>query len=271
MGAMWDLGKNNVLGVLVDAVDYGAAVHKVISAARDRRGYAVTALAVHGIMTGVQDAEHRYRLNQFDLVTPDGQPVRWALNLLHGTHLAERVYGPTLTLAVCAAAADEGLPVYFYGSRPEVLERLVENLSAQYPGLVVAGAEPSKFRRTTLDEKAEIARRIRASGARIVFVGLGCPRQEIFAYEYRDLLGMPVLAVGAAFDYHAGLLDEPPAWIQRSGLQWLYRLVQEPSRLWRRYLLLNPTFLTLLALQAFHLWRPGTRDADAPAYDVLYG
>ncbi|HET9016111.1 MAG TPA: WecB/TagA/CpsF family glycosyltransferase [Thermomicrobiaceae bacterium] len=268
---MWDLGKNNVLGVLVDAVDYGAAVHKVISAARDRRGYAVTALAVHGIMTGVQDAEHRYRLNQFDLVTPDGQPVRWALNLLHGTHLAERVYGPTLTLAVCAAAADEGLPVYFYGSRPEVLERLVENLSAQYPGLVVAGAEPSKFRRTTLDEKAEIARRIRASGARIVFVGLGCPRQEIFAYEYRDLLGMPVLAVGAAFDYHAGLLDEPPAWIQRSGLQWLYRLVQEPSRLWRRYLLLNPTFLTLLALQAFHLWRPGTRDADAPAYDVLYG
>lgn len=271
MGAMWDLGKNNVLGVLVDAVDYGAAVHKVVAAARERRGFAVTALAVHGIMTGVQDPEHRYRLNQFDLVTPDGQPVRWALNLLHGTHLADRVYGPTLALAVCAAAADEGLPVYFYGSRQEVLDRLVQNLTARFPGLIVAGAEPSKFRRTTPEEKSEIARRIRASGARIAFVGLGCPRQEIFAYEYRNLLGMPVLAVGAAFDYHAGLLDEPPAWMQRSGLQWFYRLVQEPARLWRRYLLLNPAFLTLLALQALHLWRPEEQRPRPPRYEVLYG
>ena len=268
---MWDLGKNNVLGVLVDAVDYGAAVHKVIAAAKERRGFAVTALAVHGIMTGVQDPEQRYRLNQFDLVTPDGQPVRWALNLLHGTHLSERVYGPTLSLAVCAAAADEGLPVYFYGSRQEVLNRLVENLKTRFPGLIIAGAEPSKFRRTTPEEKAEIARRIRASGARIAFVGLGCPRQEIFAYEYRTLLGMPVLAVGAAFDYHAGLLDEPPAWMQRFGLQWFYRLAQEPSRLWRRYLLLNPAFLTLLVLQTLHLWRPSTQAADAPVYEVLYG
>lgn len=222
-------------------------------------------------MTGVQDAEHRYRLNQFDLVTPDGQPVRWALNVLHGTHLSNRVYGPTLTLAICAAAAEQDLPIYLYGSKPEVLEQLSANLCALYPGLVIAGAEPSKFRRTTPEEQIAIAKRIRASGAKITFVGLGCPRQEIFAYEYRDLLQMPVVAVGAAFDYHAGLLEEPPAWVQDHGLQWLYRLVQEPRRLWRRYLLLNPAFLTLLALQALGFWRPNTHAAQAPSYEVLYG
>lgn len=267
---MWDLGKGNVLGVLVDAVDYDAAVHKIVVAAKEGRGFAATALAVHGVMTGVLDPAHRYRLNRFDLVTPDGQPVRWALNLLHRTDLKQRVYGPTLTLAICAAAEEQGLPIYLYGSRQEVLDRLVANLCQRFPKLVIAGAEPSKFRRATPEEKAAIARRIRASGARITFVGLGCPRQEVFAYEYREVLGMPVIAVGAAFDYHAGLLDEPPRFFQDHGLQWFYRLAQEPRRLWRRYLILNPAFLTLLTLQALHLWQPRPGAAHPPAYEVSY-
>jgi N-acetylglucosaminyldiphosphoundecaprenol N-acetyl-beta-D-mannosaminyltransferase len=262
VAAVIDLGKKNLLGVQVDAVDYEAAVERVMAAARDHRPCAVTALAVHGVMTGVDDDEHRYRLNHMDLVTADGQPVRWAMNLLHGTGLRERVYGPELTLQVCAAAAREGLPVFFYGSRPEVLDRLVRHLTATFPDLKVAGTEPSKFRSIDASEKTAVAHRIQASGAAITFVGLGCPRQEIFAYEFRDLLDMPLLAVGAAFDYHAGLVREPPGWIQRRGLQWAYRLIQDPRRLWRRYLVLNPRYMMGIAAQRAGISR--RRDAGCP-------
>ena len=248
---MIDAGKKNVIGVLVDAVDYEAAVSRIIAAAQGASSYGVSALAVHGVMTGVDDDEHRYRLNTLDLVTADGQPVRWAMRWLHGTKLPDRVYGPTLTLEVCAAAAERGLPVYFYGSRPDVLERLVPRLESRFPGLEVAGYEPSKFGQVSDAERDAIVARIRASGASITFVGLGCPRQEVFAYEFRDRLSMPVIAVGAAFDYHAGLLTEPPAWVQRRGLQWAYRLAQDPRRLWRRYLLLNPRYAVRVLAQRF--------------------
>jgi exopolysaccharide biosynthesis WecB/TagA/CpsF family protein len=248
------LGKRNVLGVLVDAVDYEAATDRAMSAARDGRPMALTALAVHGVMTGVQDPAHNARLNSFDLVTPDGQPVRWALNLLHGTGLADRVYGPTLTLRVLERCAAEGLPVYLYGSTDETLARLVPALHEMLPALKIAGMEASKFRAVRPGEDAEIASRIVASGARLVLVGLGCPRQEVFAYAMRPLLDMPLLAVGAAFDYHAGQLRRPPAWMQRYALEWLWRLGLEPGRLWRRYLLLNPAYLARLAAQKTRLW-----------------
>jgi len=264
-------GKRNLLGVLVDAVDYEGAVASILAAAESGRGYSVTALAVHGVMTGVQDATHRDRLNRFDLITPDGQPVRWALNLLHKTGLKDRVYGPTLTLKVCEEAARRSVPVYLYGSKPEVIELMSKNLVERFPGLVIAGAEPSKFRQTTEAEKLEVAERIKASGARITFVGLGCPRQEVFAYEYRDLLNMPVMAVGAAFDYHAGTVSEPPKWMQDRGLQWLYRLVQNPRRLWKRYLLLNPAYVTLVALQFIGLRKPDAKPMNTPIPEVRYG
>jgi N-acetylglucosaminyldiphosphoundecaprenol N-acetyl-beta-D-mannosaminyltransferase len=250
-----DQGKRNVLGVLVDLTDYADASARIIEAARERQNFAVTALAVHGVMTGVQDPAHNRRLNSFDLVTPDGQPVRWALNLLHGAALTDRVYGPTLTLEVLARAAAEGLPVYLYGSTQPTLERLVPALERMFPALKIAGVETSKFRSAQPGEPAEIAERIKASGARLVLVGLGCPRQEVFAYAMRPLLDMPLLAVGAAFDYHAGLLKNPPAWMQRYALEWLWRLGLEPKRLWRRYLLLNPAYLTRLAAQKTALWK----------------
>jgi N-acetylglucosaminyldiphosphoundecaprenol N-acetyl-beta-D-mannosaminyltransferase len=268
---MKDLGKRNVLGVLVDALDYEAATAKIIAAAKRGIGLSVTALAVHGVMTGVQDKVHRYRLNHFDIVTPDGQPVRWALNWLHNTGLRDRVYGPELTLRVCKAAADEGLPVYFYGSKPEVLERLRARMLERLPHLPIAGCEPSKFRRTTLEEKADITIRIRQSGAKIAFVGLGCPRQEVFAYEYRDALSIPVIAVGAAFDYHAGTLKEPPRWMQDIGLQWFYRLLQDPKRLWQRYLVLNTQFTIHLLGQLLRVTSPEPGDTQEPKADVLYG
>lgn len=228
-------------------MDFAAAVETVIEAARDRRPLAVSCSAVHSVMEGALDREHRQRLNSLDMVLPDGQPVRWALRWLHGVKLAERVYGPDFMLAICGRAEAEAIPIFLYGSRAATLERLAGNLRARFPRLVIAGAKPSAFGRVTEAEQLAIAATIRDSGAGLVFAGLGCPQQEIWAYENSKLIPLPLVAVGAAFDFHAGLLPQAPHWMQRSGLEWAFRLRQEPRRLWRRYLLLNPLYLVLVA------------------------
>ncbi|HEY8534058.1 MAG TPA: WecB/TagA/CpsF family glycosyltransferase [Micromonospora sp.] len=251
-----DAGKRNVLGVLVDAVDYDAVTARVVAAARDRCPLALTALAVHGVMTGVRDPAYAALLNGLDVVTPDGQPVRWALNLLYGVGLDDWVSGPEVTLRLLRAAAAEDLPVYLYGSTPQTLRRLAEALPRLVPGLRIVGAEPSRFRPARPGEEVALARRIADSGARLVLVGLGCPRQEMFVAGMRPLVDVPLVAVGAAFDYHAGRLRPAPRWMQRSGLAWLWRLAQEPRRLWRRYLLLNGPYLLRLAAQWVGVWRP---------------
>ncbi len=268
---MIERGKHNVLGVLVDAVDYEAAVEAIARAAREGRGLSVTALAVHGVMTGVQDTTHRHRLNRFDLVCPDGQPVRWALNRLHGAALPDRVYGPTLMLKTCERAEQDGLPIFLFGADLEMLAALSAGLLRRFPRLRIAGQRASKFRQLTRAERDDLINEVRASGARITFVGLGCPRQEVFVYECCQDLRMPCLAVGAAFAFHAGLLPQAPPWMQRAGLEWLFRLIQEPRRLWRRYLLLNPAYATLLGLQWCGWRRPSTDDTHPPAAECLYG
>ncbi len=268
---MIDRGKHNLLGISINAIDYEAAVAKIIQAARERRSFTVSALAVHGVMTGVLDRSHGYRLNQLDLVVPDGQPVRWALNLLHKTQLIDRVYGPTLTLKVCERAAQEGLPIYLYGSRVSVLAALSQNLCEKFPGLQIVGAQPSKFRQISAEEKSAIVQTIYNSGAAILLVGLGCPRQEVWVYEYRACLSMPMLAVGAAFDFHAGTLSQAPSTLQRFGLEWFYRFLREPGRLWKRYLFLNPHYLFLVAQQALHLKTFPLLDTDPPKEEMLYG
>jgi exopolysaccharide biosynthesis WecB/TagA/CpsF family protein len=267
-----DRGKRNILGVGLDAVDYEAAVARVIAAAQEARPLAVSALAVHGVLTGVLDPTHRYRLNHLDLVVPDGQPVRWALNWLYRARLADRVYGPSLMLKICERAAAAGLPVFLYGSTAEVLAALRENLCKRFPRLRVAGVLPSRFRRLSAVEQEETVKTIRSSGAALAFVGLGCPRQEVCAFELRQAVSMPVIAVGAAFAFHAGTLAQAPGRLQRWGLEWLYRLVAEPRRLWRRYVLLNPLYLALLALQTtgWHTLDP-QRGVEPPAEDMRYG
>lgn len=260
---MIDGGKQNLLGVLVDAVDYDAAVDRILAAVRDRRPYGVSALAAHGVMEGFEDPELRYRFNRLDMVTPDGQAVRWALNLVHDTGLVDRCYGPELMLRLCAEAAAAELPVHLYGSVDSTLGLLEANLVRRFPGLRVAGSTPSRFGQVDSDTLDEIAASIVGSGARITFVGLGCPRQEVFAYEMRDRLSMPVVAVGAAFDYHAGVQKEPPTIVQGMGLQWMWRLLSEPRRLWRRYYYTNPPFLFNVARQRLG-WRPSLDDVVAP-------
>ena len=241
-----------------------AAVERVIAAARDRRALTVSCSAVHSVMEGALDPEHRRRLNDLDLVLPDGQPVRWALGWRHGVKLRNRVYGPDFMLAVCARAAGEGIPVFLYGSRTEILEPLARNLQQRFPRLVLAGAKPSAFRTLSDAEQGSIASKIRASGAGVVFAGLGCPRQEIWAYENAKLIGLPLIAVGAAFDFHAGVIPQAPAWMQRSGLEWLYRLAQEPGRLWKRYLYLNPLYLFFLAGEITGIKRFGRGSETQP-------
>ena len=268
---MIDSGKRNVLGIGVNAIDYDGAVRRIVDAARKNEPLAVSALAVHGVMTGVLDREHRYRLNHFDLICPDGQPVRWALNWLHRAQLTDRVYGPNLMLRACEKAMRAGLPIFLYGGSEALLDKLRTKLLERFPKLVIAGAQASRFRRATADERDADIAAIRDSGARITFVGLGCPRQEVWAYEMREALSMPILAVGAAFNFHAGELPQAPAYLQKRGLEWFYRLCKEPRRLWRRYVYLNPLYASLLALQASRLKRFNASPGEAPAEEMRYG
>jgi exopolysaccharide biosynthesis WecB/TagA/CpsF family protein len=266
-----DLGKRTVLGVGVDVIDYEAAVERIVDAAQRKKPFAVTALPVHGIMTGARDSEHRYRLNSFDLLTPDGQPVRWALNLLHGVGLRERVYGPSLMLALCERLARENLSIYLFGSRMETLLLLSETLRRRFPALRIAGSQPGRFKTLSSSERDDIRRAIRQSGAGVVFVGLGCPRQEIWVYENRAALSIPAICVGAAFDFHAGTVAQAPPGMQRVGLEWAFRLIREPRRLWRRYVLLNPLYVGMVAAQATGAADFDSRPAQPPKHDLNYG
>jgi N-acetylglucosaminyldiphosphoundecaprenol N-acetyl-beta-D-mannosaminyltransferase len=268
---MIDRGKRNLLGVLVNIVDYEAIIEQIIARAHKRQPFTVSALAVHGIMTGVFDLHHRYRLNQLDAIVPDGQPVRWALNGLYSANMGDRVYGPTLMLKLCERAAQDALSIYLYGSRPDVLAALCHHLQARFPRLEIAGSHPSFFRRLSESEKAVIAQSIQDSGAAMVFVGLGCPRQEVWLYEYQQAIPIPKIAVGAAFDFHAGFLSQAPAQWQQWGLEWFYRLIQEPKRLWKRYVVYNSLYICLLLLQGLKLKIPSPQSAKIPTSDLGYG
>lgn len=241
--------KVDVLGVAVSATDHDAAVAGILDAARARRSCAVTALAVHGVVECVRDPALAEAVNGFDLVAPDGQPVRWAMNALHRVGLPDKVPGPDLVDEVCAGAAREGIGVYLFGSTAETLRRMRESLTRRHPGLVVAGSQPDRFREATAGEDAADVARINASGAGIVLVGRGCPRQERWVAAHHGRVHAAMLGVGAAFDYHAGTLRRAPGWMQRAGLEWVHRLAQEPRRLARRYLVTNATFTWLVGRQ----------------------
>jgi exopolysaccharide biosynthesis WecB/TagA/CpsF family protein len=246
---MIDYGKRDVLGVNVDATDLECAVERIAYFARLRRPFLVTALAVHGLIEATRDPHLHDELADFDLVLPDGQPVRWALNLLHELDLPEKVPGPTVVDRLLEVAAEEGLRVYFYGSTPDTLAAIDVELRQRFGGRLDVVSTPSKFRPVDATELDGIIGEINASGANICFVGLGCPRQELFVGTAGHRLDMPSLAVGAAFDYIAGNIDRAPELMQRAGLEWLYRTAQEPRRLASRYLDTNSRFMAGVARQ----------------------
>lgn len=235
--------KVDLFGVGLSVTTYEHATAEIMEAARARRSHGVSALAVHGLMESVDDETLRRQVNSLDLVTPDGQPVRWAMNLLHHTGLEDRVYGPDLTWHVLEACADQGVGVYLFGSKPETCEAFAAEIRRRFPAIDIVDIQPDRFRDATPEEDAADIERMNASGAGVVLVGRGCPRQERWVADHRGKVHASMLAVGAAFDYGAGTMDEPPTWMQDRGLQWLYRLGQEPGRLWRRYLFTNSAFL----------------------------
>lgn len=237
--------KVDLFGVGVSVVDPQLTLATIMAWAAERRSAIVDFMGVHGLTLAQRDLQFKASLNQFDMIACDGQPVRWALNRWHNAGIAQRVYGPAMTLEACRAAAEQGVPVYFYGSRVEVLERLTQRLTEQFTSLQIVGAESPPFRALTTTEQAEMIARINDSGAGIVFIGLGCPKQEVFAAEHREAIRAVQLCVGAAFDIHAGMAPMAPRWMQNAGLEWLYRLCREPRRLWKRYLIGNTQFLRM--------------------------
>lgn len=249
--------KYDLFGVEVSDTTYEEAADLILEAARQRLPAVVSHCAVHAVVTASLDPELRRKVNSFQIVAPDGQPVRWALNLLHQRGLRDRVYGPELMLRLCRRAAAEHVSIYLYGSTAQVIESLRETLLAQCPGLEIAGAESPPFRALTEEEQSDVIQRINSSGAGIVFLGLGCPKQDHFAFDHAQQIRAVQMCVGAAFDFHAGNKRMAPRWMQRCGLEWLFRLVEEPRRLWRRYLVTNTVFV--LKLLAALLYFPTSR------------
>ncbi len=241
-------GSRSILGMRVDASTYEEASDLVIAWARAGESRSVCVGTVHMVMETRDDPAFREAVNGADLVTSDGMPLVWGLRLL-GIPGAERVYGPDLTPIVCRKAAAEGIPVGFHGGSPETLARLLARVRADHPGLEIAHAESPPFGDLTPERLADEARRIEASGAQIVFVGLGCPKQERWMAAQRGRIPAVMLGVGAAFDFLAGTKRQAPRLLQRAGLEWAFRLAAEPRRLWRRYLRNNPRFVALFAAQ----------------------
>ena len=237
-----------VLGVRVDAATYETATQLVLAWAEASESRTVCATGAHGLVEAQDDGAFGRILNQADLNVPDGMPLVWALKGL-GLPAAERVYGPDLTLAVCRAAAEAGVPIALYGSSEETLTLLKKRLPEKAPGLRIVEAISPPFRPLTDEEDDALTRRLIESGARIVLVGLGCPKQERWCAAHRGRVPAVLLAVGAAFDFHAGQLRQAPPRLQRLGLEWAFRLAVEPRRLWRRYARVVPRFLAGLGGQ----------------------
>jgi N-acetylglucosaminyldiphosphoundecaprenol N-acetyl-beta-D-mannosaminyltransferase len=239
-----------VLGVPLALTDYEGTLDWIDGAVAARhRGYVCVA-ATHTVMATADDPALRAAVLGADFTVPDGQPLVWALRLL-GHAIDDRVYGPDLMDHACARAAENGLRFYLYGGRNQgALAQLARVLRLRHPGLRIVGGYVPPFRDLTDAEEEAVAGDIRRSGADVVWVGVGVPKQEKWMARMRHRLDAPVLVgVGAAFDFHAGLIPQAPAAMQRVGLEWLFRLAHEPRRLWRRYLRYNPRFVVGFAQQ----------------------
>lgn len=240
------VAKVNLLGVNFSITDYDQASDIIIDYAVRKTSFAVSALAVHGLVESNRSVSLKEKISKINMVVPDGQPVKWALNFFYKANLKDRVYGPELTVWVLRKANDLGLKVYLYGSTSATLEKFAAFINHQFPAITIVGTHVDRFREATPEEFISDTEKINASGANIVLVGRGCPRQEIWVSDHLNMVHAPMLAVGAAFDFHAGVLKQAPAWMQKNGLEWFFRLIQEPKRLWRRYLITNSIFIYLI-------------------------
>lgn len=234
----------SVIDINVNETSYADATAQIRSWANAGESRAVYATSVHGTMIAHDIQEFREILNRADLITPDGMPLVWMLRL-KGIRSQQRIYGPTLMLKVLEMAAREKIPVGFYGGDPNTLEILLRRMRAKFPDLEISYGFSPPFGDLSSEETKEVREKIVASAVRILFVGLGCPRQEKWIDAERGHIAAVMIGVGAAFDFHAQMKPQAPAWMQKTGLEWLFRLLSEPRRLWRRYLHHVPRFIVL--------------------------
>ncbi len=237
-----------VLGMKVSRTDYEETANLVIDWAFRGDSKYVCVATVNNVMEAYDSAAFRTVMNRADLVTPDGMPVVWALRCL-GHPAASRVYGPDLTEILLERCAREGVPVGFYGAGQEVLHQLLERVKTRYPELAVAYSFSPPFRPLTPAEDEQVIDSINGSGARVLFIGLNTPKQDIWMAAHRGKVQAVMLGVGAAFDFLAGSKPQAPRWMMKIGMEWLFRLATEPRRLWKRYLKHNPRFLVFFVLQ----------------------
>lgn len=249
------LPRVNILGVAISAIDLNQAVQQVQAWIESGTREYINVCTSHTVMECYRNPHLQRLVNGSGMATPDGMPLVW-LSRIYGYDRADRVYGPDLMLALCECSVDAGYRHFFYGGAPGVADELAANLSNRFPGLQVAGTYSPPFRAADAPEEAEVLERINAARPHIVWVGLGTPKQDFWIARHRPLLDAPVLvAVGAAFDFHAGRLAQAPRWMQRSGLEWLFRMLQEPRRLTPRYMVNNPLFIGHVLLQLTGLRR----------------
>jgi N-acetylglucosaminyldiphosphoundecaprenol N-acetyl-beta-D-mannosaminyltransferase len=246
----------NILGVGVSAINTAQALETIDGWIHRREQKYVCVTGVHGVMESQRDTRLKEIHNHAGLVTPDGMPLVW-LSRLKGFRGVERVYGPDLMLAVCEQSLVKGYRHYFFGGAKGVAEKLVSRLTRDFSGLRIAGFWSPPFRLLTREEDEELIQVINEAEPDIVWVGLSTPKQEFWMYQHLGQITAPVMiGVGAAFDFHAGIKKQAPRWMQRSGLEWSFRLLTEPGRLWRRYLINNPLFLWMVLLQALTETQP---------------
>ena len=243
--------KYRLFDVDISKINYKELTEIVISAAKNRSKMIVDHMPVHGLITASLDPEFRRATSGFDIIAPDGQPVCWALNILYNAGISDRVYGPTFMKILCNRISQEGIGIYLFGSDSQTLNALNSKLLKKYPLLKITGLESPPFRPFTDAEEKQIIQRINDSGAEVVFVGLGCPKQEIFSYKHRESIQAVQICVGAAFDFIANTKKQAPAWMQKNGLEWLYRMASEPRRLWKRYLIYNSIFIIKFLKELF--------------------
>ena len=242
-----------VLGVPIDVVSPPLAVRRIAEWAGRRESRYVCICNVHSVVTAAQDAAFMRVLAHADMATADGAPVAWMLRR-YGATGQQRVAGPELMLDYCAHAAASGEAIYLYGSTAETNQRLQDELRRRWPNLRIAGAHAPPFRELTAAEDQAVVQAINASGAATVWVGLGCPKQELWMAAHRASIRAVLVGVGAAFEFHAGTARRAPGWMRNSGLEWLHRLASEPRRLWKRYLVTNTAFVVGAARQLVK-WR----------------
>jgi N-acetylglucosaminyldiphosphoundecaprenol N-acetyl-beta-D-mannosaminyltransferase len=243
-----------VLNMRVDATTYEDASRRVFRWAREGRSAYVCVATVHMTMEAYDSAAFRQVVNGADLVTPDGRPLVWALRSL-GVRGASQVRGTDLTQHVVAQAARENVPIGLYGGTPELLEVFGRVLKTRYPNIQVVCQIAPPFRPLTPEEDKAVTKEIVASGTRILFVGIGCPKQENWMAEHVGRIPAVMLGVGAAFDFHTGRVRQAPRWMQLAGLEWVFRLLMDPRRLWKRYAKHNPRFVWLFLMQLLGVTR----------------